>query len=230
MQTTFIFCHIPKTAGTSLRSALEANFKPHEILPDKALMYRNGGKYPLTEPMLEIYKYQGENVRLIVGHYNFAVKKSLADMKHADMKCIVVLREPIARAISHIHHVMHKDGVSKSDVLAALDAGRMAPRVRPNVMTWVMGNKFGDNAVNQKSLDNAIKNLRSVDFLGTVENIQPLVEKLANFGLPIELGVHNKTPKGIDLELTDRQMDTLRIHHRFDIDLYAEARAILDEV
>jgi len=50
------FCHIPKTAGTSLRLSLEQAVGDAAVVPSQTLIFHHGGRYPpLHEALQELH-------------------------------------------------------------------------------------------------------------------------------------------------------------------------------
>ena len=100
----FFFIHIQKTAGTSLRQHLLANFNWSEIYPPQQendlggylVLYQMGG-FLVGLPAAEQARY-----RLFHGHVPYAVTQRLA--LDTAPTTITVLREPIARILSALNH------------------------------------------------------------------------------------------------------------------------------
>ena len=122
------FMHIPKTAGSSFRRFLEHSVR--ERGARVSLRARDGIWSEQSESYVgydEFVSGQAAAMRgfdLICGHYPFHVVKLLA----ADLVIITVLRDPLARCLSHIKHQMALErqvkGWSESDVNAFVSAPR----------------------------------------------------------------------------------------------------------
>jgi hypothetical protein len=84
----YFFMHIPKTAGTSLRTVIESQFSPSEINEG----YRMEDFFNLTREQLL-------KLRLIRGHLVYGIVNYLP--RHPIT--ITMLREPISRAISNLY-------------------------------------------------------------------------------------------------------------------------------
>ena len=93
--TTIIFHHIPKTAGSTLESILERHFSPREIFDvDRS---RN-----VHESLLASMSYtRRAGIRLIKGHMDFGVHRYVPN----PFVYITVLRHPTERVISHYYYV-----------------------------------------------------------------------------------------------------------------------------
>lgn len=88
-----MFMHIPKTAGTSLREAIEANFRASQLL----YLY----PHPPGLPGYDIESLpteQAAGVRAVIGHYRFGIHTRLP---HTNVQYVTTVREPLRRAISH---------------------------------------------------------------------------------------------------------------------------------
>lgn len=88
-----MFMHIPKTAGTSLRHAIEANFRASQIL----YLY----PHPPGLPGYDIESLpleQADAVRTVMGHYRFGTHTRLP---HTRVQYVTTVRAPLERAVSH---------------------------------------------------------------------------------------------------------------------------------
>jgi hypothetical protein len=94
-----IFLHIPKAAGTTLHSILEARYAPsscHSIYdPDGAA--KEFAQWP---------RARREPIRLLKGHVAFGLHKSLIGVT----TYITMLRDPVDRIMSHYYYVKRMPG------------------------------------------------------------------------------------------------------------------------
>ena len=118
----YLFLHIPKTAGTTLRSIVDQNLGPVNVLT-----YYNQNSRQLQDN-LDAYLTFKPNFRAIIGHFRFGFHKLL----NRPSTYITFLRHPVARTISqykeffvnHPHHLQDSDG----NILSLTDSVRKKPK------------------------------------------------------------------------------------------------------
>lgn len=223
MQQLF-FCHIPKTAGTSLARTLEKAFSGDMVQPTRKAITDNGGQYPGANAFLNDLP----SARLVRGHYHLSFRDWLADPID-----IVVLRAPLERAQSHFRHVIRERPGQRDALLEQLDAGKCV--IPDNVMTRMLGGHLKDSGTTNLQtaqremmyspiqdraalLSSAKEALLTVKILGFTEHLADLSVKLKEIGISYDSDLHaNKTPP---LELSPRQLDTLEKSNTLDQQLY----------
>lgn len=87
----FYFYHIPKTAGTSLTALIDQVFRPADVCPAG-----------LWSQLLAIPADRVRNYRLYRGHFYYYLHRLVP----ARFTTFTVLRDPIARALSHYEHIL----------------------------------------------------------------------------------------------------------------------------
>jgi hypothetical protein len=235
-RTPLFFSHIPKTAGTSLRSFLANQYHPSEICP------ANDWDGLSRIPAGEVCRY-----RLLQGHFGLNAR-SLAP---ADARTVVVLREPLARTLSNIRHMQrdpdfhplhpHVKGKSISEILqdemlkpwfrnqqaCYLCTQRSAAEVLDNIRR---GFKNPWGLEDLPDLELAKEYLAKVDFTGTVEELPELIRVISekmNFHPPVFVPHVNETHGADSLPgLTAEEMALLRECNDVDLPLYEHARAL----
>lgn len=229
------FCHIPKTAGTSLRLSLEQAVGDAAVVPSQALIFHHGGRYPpLHEALQELQ--DKPNYRLFRGHYAFWVRKYLP----RNTLTIVVLRDPVERAISHIRHFLADGKTTEAEALDSLDQGRLPVpenalcRYLGGAAIEAVGQELSARFLDSKSnpivdhndlFKRAISTGRSVDIMGFTDDMPALYEKISQeTGLPLTMRQDNPS-RYPALSLSDRQLDTVRRHNQLDLQLYEAMRA-----
>ncbi len=107
-----LFVHIPKTAGTSFRAALE---QIQKIEKDY------GAKSKDTTPLIETHIYQAaDNFALSTHHVSdaFSLSGHFALQKYSDLydvrHIVTFVREPIAQVVSHFNHAVNLHGFTGS--------------------------------------------------------------------------------------------------------------------
>jgi hypothetical protein len=95
--TTIIFIHIPKCAGTTLTEAVIKKIFPRR----QRLIYYEAGTRGLLKFLQEMPDQRRMQLRCIAGHFAYGVHTALARPSHY----ITLLREPVERVISHYYFV-----------------------------------------------------------------------------------------------------------------------------
>ena len=234
-----LFLHMPKSAGTSLRSYLIDQYHDEDVFQKNDWMSIN------TFDLDEIVKY-----RLIIGHFDYRMIKLLP----AGYKTVIFLREPIARTISAIQHAMRDTNFwsAKPDI----EGKTFKEIIRdPEIMKWFANGQVSLLAANcprdliieqyqqRKDIADplpflndvcfdqklAIKHLKKIDFVGIMEQFDQSLLHLADlFGFypPKATPFLNKNCQNELCSLDDEDMTILAEHNTLDIKLYQHALEI----
>ncbi|MGX1498049.1 hypothetical protein ACSSV1_003100 [Labrenzia sp. MBR-25] len=229
------FCHIPKTAGTSLRLSLEQAVGEAAVVPSQALISHHLGRYPPLHVALQELQDKPD-FRLFRGHYGFWVRTYLPKKTLT----IVVLRDPVERTISNIRHFLADGKMTETDALESLDQGRLPGadnlmcRYLGGTSIVAEGQELSDRFVASKTnpiddcdalLKRAVSTCRSVNILGFTDDMPALLERISQeTGLPLTLRQDNQS-RYPALSLSDRQLDVIRNHNTIDLRLYETMRA-----
>ena len=174
----YTFLHVPKTAGTSLRVALEEVLGEEAIFPNRSYLRLNGGFYPRPKDLTQAMLGLPPTVKLMQGHLPFRVIKSSLP----NTKIISVIREPVARVISLLQHKKKfiSPEVSVSQLLES------NPHLYSNQMVKMFSD-VGLTGSGEDCLQSAIRNAQSIDVLGFTESYRTLLKACGSL-LGVELG------------------------------------------
>lgn len=210
MQRPIFFCHIPKTAGTVVRTMFDRAFDPETVFPTAEAIDANNGQYPDTGEAMRMVRENIERVRLFRGHYEFPASHVL----HNPLT-VILLREPVARAKSHIRHCIRHGELTMQEAAASLKAGAMPKVVPDNLMTRML------SSYTQADLAKARKVIAEADILGIVEDMDPFLVELRRIGIEAPNEFHNVGKDGI--EFSAEEVETIRRLHKLDNQLYVFA-------
>lgn len=164
-----IFIHIPKTAGSTLRTLITQNYEEHQVLS----LYGDP-KEILVAAAENIGKT--EQYQLIQGHTPYGTHRFLGIR---NPRYFTFLRDPIARFLSDIahavrrenhnfHHVLSASGLSESERISkALDI-----RYYCNNMSHFVSGAFTTEDISMSQLGVAIDNLWNSEFVGLTEDFE----------------------------------------------------------
>jgi hypothetical protein len=149
--------HIPKTAGTTLHKVLVHKFPPARTL---ALSMPAGRIEPADAERLQ--GRRGRPVELVLGH----VGAELFELA-PDARCVTVLRDPVARVVSHYHHARNTPGHYLHEPIhrhqlgvADYVAGDWSGEVRNGMVRMLAGMAdFHHGTVDEETLATAIAKL-----------------------------------------------------------------------
>ena len=93
----WLFMHIPKAAGTTLRSIVDAQYGA-----DNVLTYYNQPNRQLLDNLPYVLMDPRRSYRALIGHFSFGVHEGLPK----PARYVTFLRDPVRRAISAYHEVI----------------------------------------------------------------------------------------------------------------------------
>jgi hypothetical protein len=149
-----LFIHIPKTAGTALRSALTQ----HNRLSRHLLLYPNAPGFP-GESIFFLTESQLANLEYVYGHFGFRLHQFIPQQ----CEYATVLREPVARTLSHFMQITR---TANQAATISLDEFFSQPLTVDfdNLMTRLISGQTGDilpvGEVNEHVFEHAIDNLQ----------------------------------------------------------------------
>jgi len=222
-----IFVHVAKTAGSTLRTLITANYAPEQVIT------LNGDPKEILKAAGS-YVGKTESCRLIYGHTPYGTHRFLGIRQP---RYYTFLRDPVERFLSDIAHtIRHSDhnfhttlsepGLSRDQIISrALDINYY----RNNMVQFVSGS-FTTEVVSMSHLGVAIDNLWSSEFVGITEQFSPSLLIMAKrlgwkYVIPQKVNVRPDVREDISPELRARLERALA----YDCALYAAAREHLAE-
>lgn len=231
MSRPYCFLHIPRTAGTTLNLILRDHFGPEAIL----------SLYTASEfsSNREVAVADLDSVRLFQGHL-LLERYDPPRLYGRDVDVFTFLREPVARLVSeyvflktwpHSHMYQIVNGMSFRDYIVG--EHKHVRFKGKNFMTRVLSGRSVDGQGQAASALSAAKiNLERVfGFFGIQEFFDESLILLARY-----LGLHkycyekrNALRSGYAVELTDADHEVALEFNTADVELYAFAKALLQE-
>jgi len=211
------FMHIPKTAGTSLRLALDRH---SERL--RAVCVYPDDQFITTSRCLELGPAAFDEADLIVGHFPYGFHA----ISHRSHRYITLVRDPFAMIKSYYlyaKYVQKRPYITAcSSIYEAMEKQRVVDL--DNSLVRHFSNRIDPYPISEHDLLMAKQNIRQ-DFIyvGTTENMKESVRKISGIlGVDIDLLHVNKTDKTkITEQIDDRELRSrLKDEMLFDLRLY----------
>jgi Sulfotransferase family len=226
-QDVMYFCHIPKTAGMTFRTIIEDQFHCDDVCP--ATLNAQLAKYSPEE----LARY-----RLFRGHLGFSNLPQMLGNKQVIN--ITVLREPVARVISHYDYIRRMPGdphyAAVKDMTLEEFAQRLtAGKLGKNIQTYHVAktSRFSlEGLTPEQSLDLALTSMDDFGFVGLVERFQDSLFLLSYiFGWKPILNSRRenaaKVKKPIE-EVPESTLEVIRANSHLDAQLYVHAREVFE--
>lgn len=211
-----VFVHLPKTAGTFVRSVLESNYKDVQ------------GVYPPPNFKMLRDMSQDEKERIlksdvIIGHESV---HGFSTNLHSDLKFYTILRNPVDRVISYYNHMMTHDPQYKNRKLSPLSylENSNDPQLDNLQLRYLSGNAM-KQSVGEPELEKAISMIESGRIIpGIQEDMQKTFRSLSIFrgANASDYAENNKSSFGFSrASMTNAEIDAFRQHNALDMKLYS---------
>jgi hypothetical protein len=227
-QDVMYFAHIPKTAGMTFRTIVEDHFHETETCPAT-----------LNAQIKAIAPEEFQKYRLFRGHLGFTNIPALIPGKR--LLNVTVMREPIARTLSHYDYIRRMPKDPFYDAVKDMDLAEFARKLpagklKKNIQTYHIAKLAKFNleelpppeafAIAQQSLDDCA-------FVGLVERFQDSLFLFSYiFGWRPILNSRRenaaKTKKSLD-EIPASTIEVIKEYSQYDLELYASAKAIFEQ-
>jgi Sulfotransferase family len=238
-----VFIHIPKTAGTTLRSVLLMN-EPRRLVRSVGNVFKGHGgisteligRLATKDPIPELKGY-----RVVTGHIHFGIREDL--VRHVAgrrrVRYYTLLREPVDRTLSHYFQVLDGGGrayrlpplPADATLRDALESGYIADNVQTRMLSGVP-DPFG--IVTDAMLEQAKQNLRE-EFVafGLAERFDEslvLAKQRSVFKQILYTTIGRVNPARPRGEEVPEDLREAAAHiNRYDIELYRFAQGLFDD-
>ncbi len=231
--TTLIFLHIPKAAGSTLSGVLMDQYH-------RKNSYRLDGKQPqkAVKRFKQLPEQQRARIKLLRGHLSFGLHMFIP----GDSVYFTMLRQPVERIISHYYYVLqrrnhhlHQTVTSQNISLKDYVAKRLSPQLSDGMVKMISGKGYlvKDNVCPPEMLEHALENLDRYFFLpGLTERFDEtllLLKDRFNWPAPVYLKRRVTAARPGQEELDKETLDVIRQHNRLDIKLYEHAATLFDK-
>jgi hypothetical protein len=223
----FFFCHLQKTAGSSLIRRLRRHFGDARIYPDAS----DGqiARCAISVPhLLSRWRERGDAVDLITGHFPLCTQELLG----GEFATFTVLREPVARTLSYLQHHRRLTPGDRGKTLEELYDNRFRfHTLIHNHMVKMLSLSAAEMthgaltlvAFDRDRFDRAKARLSTVDVVGVQDQFDTFCAALrARFGFELGSPVFaNRTEPVLATAAFRRR---IALDNAFDMELYEVAR------
>ncbi len=211
----YLFLHIPKTAGTTLRQIVDKQYGYANVLT-----YYNQNSQHIIDN-LESLLIVHPNYKALIGHYNFGIHRKIA----FPSAYITFLRHPIARTISqykewvknHPERLLKKDG-STQTLIESINSN---PESYRDFQCQYLAPSCADDDEKVSIAEKALHNL-SIHFLGIglVEYFDESISLLSNKLGWTPTNYDNLNVKNLDVEVSTELVELILSISKNDLFVY----------
>ncbi|MCH8207462.1 MAG: sulfotransferase family 2 domain-containing protein [Nitrospinae bacterium] len=228
----FIFLHIQKTAGTTLRYLINRNFPDSETLLVKLMTQAHWDSFLKNKPK------NLSQLKLIYGHMKFGIHEHIS----GDCRYFTILRDPVSRVISHHRFLLSEAALPPGKKTLEEYVRWLSENNMDNHQTRVLAGSWFDNDTSAPSapemLERARKNLDEHFILAGIQ--ERFTESIAL--LNILMGWENKSfvtrnvtsNKGISypekFEEESKLKSLIKKNNEYDYELYDYAKSNFEKL
>lgn len=224
---TLIFLHIPKTAGTTLRTIVNRQYPSHTILC--------GPGFELRELLRTLPEHRKRAIRVLQGHMPFGLHEYLAE----PAQYITMLRDPIDRVISTYYFIMrrprnrlYKEVVGNNMSLSDFVRSGVAPRASNQQTRAISG--LRDSDITTRDLDIAKRNVdvyfSAVGFTEQFDESIVLFKRVLGWQDIQYIRRNVTTDRPCASELPHSTLRLIEKHNTFDMELCEFAKKKFNDV
>jgi hypothetical protein len=237
------FVHVMKTAGTTVTAALRDAFPPEHIYPNPADDGDLLAAMVNIEALTTLSPERLARTRLFAGHFPLVA----AEMLGIDTTTMTVLREPVARVVSHLRQLQQSAGAFRAfaKTLHGIEAPTfdqiyadpyLHDRFLSNHQCRVFGMTIEDEprsyvmplVVDRHRLEVAKAQLEQVDVLGLTERLDLFRDEVARrFGLVFDPGQARNAAPAEREHPSDGLLRRIEDDNQLDLELYAHASRLI---
>jgi hypothetical protein len=231
----FFIVHIQKTAGTTLRDRFRGHFSDAGIYPNRTDNPDKRISVISVENLRERWAARRDEIRVIAGH--FALRT--IDLLDADFVTLTVLRPPVERTLSYLHHQRRINAADRDLTLETIyaDPFRFNGLIR-NHMTRMLSMTVAeiletdsiltDVPDSRDRLERAKRALAGLDLFGLQPRFEELCEEIGRryaveLGAPVHSNATERTeaPAGLESRIAD--------DNALDMELYEYACGLYEQ-
>jgi len=215
-----IFLHIPKTAGSTLATALEWNYPPH--------LTGHFDLFGQPEKTSWFSQQDLSDLQLLHGHIAYGIHRLIP----RPTRYITVVREPVARVVSAykfvlsrerhgLHEQVVRDRIGLEEFIETFWVDKRICR-----QTRVLTDRH-DGLLDEDALEQAKMNLAQFMIVGLTERFEEtfaLVRRSLGLRIPL-YATRNVTQP---IPVTSRAVELIREREGYDLALYEFARELFD--
>lgn len=241
--TPLFFIHVMKTAGTSVTAALRDALPADQIYPNPADDGDLLAAMVNIEALVGLSPERTARTRLYAGHFPFAATQMLP----FETLSITVLREPVARVVSHLRQLQQSggafrtfaktlDGVEQPTFEQVYADPFLHDRFFRNHQCRVFGMTLADEPrsyvmplrMDDDRLEIAKQQIGEIDVLGVTEEFGRFCDEVERrCGIPLDGGrQRNASPTGGE-QPSDSLLNRITEDNELDVALYEHATTLV---